>query len=107
MSETEHPPLSTSDHSVVPSVGDADATRAIEAILMVADEPVTPQLLGELLEMAPDDVADLCDAMAEDYADEILGTLEVNLSKFIAAVGRGRDRLAGRHDDETQADSGD
>jgi regulator of replication initiation timing len=33
---------------------------------------------------------------AEDYADEILGTLEVNLSKFIAAVQRGRDRLAGR-----------
>ena len=30
---------------------------------------------------------------AEDYADEILGTLEVNLSKFIAAVQRGRDRL--------------
>ena len=44
---------------------------------------------------------------AEDYADEILGTLEVNLSKFIAAVGRGRDRLAGRHDDETQVDSDD
>jgi cell division septum initiation protein DivIVA len=33
---------------------------------------------------------------AEDYADEILGTLEVNLSKFIAAVQRGRDRLAGK-----------
>ena len=36
---------------------------------------------------------------AEDYADEILGTLEVNLSKFIGAVQRGRDRLAGRDDD--------
>ncbi|WP_249009431.1 ATPase [Conexibacter sp. DBS9H8] len=33
---------------------------------------------------------------AEDYADEILGTLETNLSKFIAAVQRGRDRLAGK-----------
>jgi cell division septum initiation protein DivIVA len=32
---------------------------------------------------------------AEDYADEILNTLEVNLSKFIAAVQRGRDRLDG------------
>jgi vacuolar-type H+-ATPase subunit H len=30
---------------------------------------------------------------AEDYADEILNTLEVNLSKFIAAVQRGRERL--------------
>src|SRR5579863_206811 len=33
---------------------------------------------------------------AEHYADEILNTLEINLSKFIAAVQRGRDRLAGR-----------
>ena len=30
---------------------------------------------------------------AEDYAAEILNTLEVNLSKFIAAVQRGRERL--------------
>src|SRR5437764_610119 len=29
---------------------------------------------------------------AEDYADDILNTLEVNLSKFIAAVQRGRER---------------
>jgi len=32
---------------------------------------------------------------AEDYAAEILNTLEVNLSRFNAAVQRGRDRLAG------------
>jgi cell division septum initiation protein DivIVA len=32
---------------------------------------------------------------AEDYADEILDTLEVNLAKFIAAVQRGRERLQG------------
>ena len=35
---------------------------------------------------------------AEDYADEILGTLEVNLSKFIAAVQRGRERLQGKEE---------
>ena len=40
---------------------------------------------------------------AEDYADEILNTLEVNLQKFLAAVQRGRDRLAGR-DDEPAAE---
>src|SRR3954464_12279576 len=33
---------------------------------------------------------------AEDYADDILNTLEVNLQKFTAAVQRGRDRLQGR-----------
>ncbi len=32
---------------------------------------------------------------AEDYADEILNTLELNLSNFNASVQRGRDRLAG------------
>ena len=35
---------------------------------------------------------------AEDYADEILNTLEVNLSKFTAAVRRGRERLAGKEE---------
>jgi len=33
---------------------------------------------------------------AEDYADEVLGTLEVNLGKFLSAVQRGRERLQGR-----------
>ena len=33
---------------------------------------------------------------AEDYADEILSTLEVNLGKFMGAVQRGRDKLQGR-----------
>ena len=33
---------------------------------------------------------------AEDYADEVLGNLELNLDKFIGAVRRGRERLQGR-----------
>ncbi|MDP8943855.1 MAG: ATPase [Actinomycetota bacterium] len=37
---------------------------------------------------------------AEDYADDILNTLEVNLQKFTAAVQRGRERLAGREEVE-------
>src|ERR671918_409381 len=39
---------------------------------------------------------------AEDYADDILNTLEVNLTKFIAAVQRGRDRLQGREGREPE-----
>ena len=39
---------------------------------------------------------------AEDYADEILSTLEVNLSKFIAAVQRGRDRLQGKDEEPAE-----
>jgi cell division septum initiation protein DivIVA len=33
---------------------------------------------------------------AEDYADEVLETLETNLAKFLAAVKRGRERLQGK-----------
>jgi cell division septum initiation protein DivIVA len=39
---------------------------------------------------------------AEDYADEVLGNLEVNLEKFLAAVRRGRERLQGRGGDDQQ-----
>jgi cell division septum initiation protein DivIVA len=35
---------------------------------------------------------------AEDYADEILDTLEINLARFIAAIRRGRERLQGSDD---------
>jgi cell division septum initiation protein DivIVA len=35
---------------------------------------------------------------AEDYADEVLNNLEVNLEKFLAAVRRGRERLQGREE---------
>ena len=37
---------------------------------------------------------------AEDYADEVLGNLELNLDKFLAAVRRGRERLQGRPADD-------
>jgi cell division septum initiation protein DivIVA len=39
---------------------------------------------------------------AEDYADEVLANLEVNLEKFLAAVRRGRERLQGRGRDDLQ-----
>jgi cell division septum initiation protein DivIVA len=71
---------------------------------LVSDEEVTKQA-----ERAADEIVE--DARtrereirlgAEDYADEILNTLEVNLQKFTAAVQRGRDRLAGREEDRLE-----
>ncbi|HEY6730457.1 MAG TPA: ATPase, partial [Solirubrobacterales bacterium] len=71
---------------------------------LISDEEVTKQA-----ERAADEIVE--DARtrereirlgAEDYADEILNTLEVNLQKFLAAVQRGRDRLAGREEDQPQ-----
>jgi cell division septum initiation protein DivIVA len=39
---------------------------------------------------------------AEDYADEVLGTLEVNLGKFLSAVRRGREQLQGKASREAE-----
>ncbi len=46
---------------------------AIEAVLTVAMEPVTTQLLAELLEVAPERVDDLCRGLARDYETEERG----------------------------------
>ena len=69
----------------------AEAKREAERIVreareqqsrLIADEEITKQ--------------------AERAADEILNTLEVNLQKFLAAVQRGRDRLAGRDEEPAE-----
>lgn len=41
---------------------------------------------------------------AEDYADEILNTLEVNLEKFLAAIQRGRERLQGKSQEPAEVE---
>ena len=84
----------------------AAAQREAERILGEAQEHQT-QLVGEheltaQAELACEEIIDDARAEereirlgAEDYADEILGTFEANLSKFIAAIQRGRERLQG------------
>ena len=47
--------------------GHAEAVRAIEAIVMVASEPVEPQLLAQLLEIPVTAVEDLCLRLTEAY----------------------------------------
>ncbi len=46
-----------------------DTVRAIEAIVMVASEPVEPQLLAQLLEISVARVEELCRRLAESYED--------------------------------------
>ena len=46
---------------------DADVVRALEAVLLVATEPVPVRLLGEVLNLAPDVVDGLCRSLAEAY----------------------------------------
>ena len=45
----------------------AEARRAIEAVLMVADEPVEPQLLAQLVELPAPRVEQLCAELASEY----------------------------------------
>jgi vacuolar-type H+-ATPase subunit H len=89
----------------------AEAKREAERIVreareqqsrLIADEEITKQA-----ERAADEIVEEARGRereirlgAEDYADEILNTLEVNLQKFLAAVQRGRDRLAGRDEEQ-------
>lgn len=46
---------------------DADVVRALEAVLLVATEPVPVRLLGEVLNLAPEVVEGLCRSLAEAY----------------------------------------
>ncbi|MDO8949767.1 MAG: ATPase [Actinomycetota bacterium] len=60
----------------------------------------------EIVKLAEQQAADILDNArarereirlgAEDYADEMLANLEVNLGKLLTAVQRGRDRLQGK-----------
>ena len=45
----------------------SESARAIEAVLMVAEEPVEPQLLAQLLELSPARVEELCAELAAGY----------------------------------------
>jgi cell division septum initiation protein DivIVA len=91
----------------------AEAKREAERIVkeardrqerLISDEEVTKQA-----ERAAEDIIEDARSRereirlgAEDYADEILNTLEVNLSKFIAAVQRGRERLRAGKDEPVE-----
>src|SRR5688572_14682009 len=50
-----------------------EAARAVEAILMVAQEPVDPHLLAQLLEIAPARVEELCAQLQAGYEEQERG----------------------------------
>ena len=51
----------------------SEARRAIEAILMVADEPLEPHLLAQLLEVSPARVEELCAELVNAYEGDERG----------------------------------
>ncbi len=54
--------------------------RAIEAVLMVADSPVEPGMLAQLLEVAPSQVDSLCQELAGSYRREERGFVLVKVA---------------------------
>ena len=54
--------------------------RALEAILLVADEPAEPQLLAQLLEVPPARVEELCAELAARYEEEGHGFVLANVA---------------------------
>ena len=85
----------------------AEAKREAERIVKEARERqeklISQEEITKQAERAAEDIIEDARARvreirlgAEDYADDIHNTLEINLTKFIGAVQRGRDRLAGK-----------
>ena len=88
----------------------AEAKREADRIVSEAKDKAERQASQqEVVKLAEKQASDLLDDArmrerevrlgAEDYADEVLGTLEVNLEKFTAAVRRGREHLQGKSKD--------
>jgi cell division septum initiation protein DivIVA len=80
-----------------------EANRILEEAKARAESMAAEQ---EIVRLAESQAADIMDRArqqereirlgAEDYADEMLANLEVNLGKLLTAVQRGRDRLQGK-----------
>lgn len=86
-----------------------EATRIIEEAksraLDAASETEVVRLAEEQAARTLDDVRNKEREIrlgAEDYADEMLANLEVNLGKLLTAVQRGRDRLQGKAAEQTR-----
>jgi vacuolar-type H+-ATPase subunit H len=80
-----------------------EAERLISEAREQAEREASQQEIVKLAERQAQELLDQARATeretrlgAEDYADGILETLEVNLGKFLAAVQRGREQLASR-----------
>jgi cell division septum initiation protein DivIVA len=80
-----------------------EANRILEEARDRAQAIASEQEIVRLAEQQAADIMDDARARereirlgAEDYADEMLANLEVNLGKLLTAVQRGRDRLQGK-----------
>lgn len=80
-----------------------EANRILEEAREKAERMAAETEVSKLAERRAAEIVEAAQARereirlgAEDYADEMLANLEVNLGKLLTAVQRGRDRLQGR-----------
>lgn len=62
-------PLTPDPSTPEPGIVGADTVRAIEAIVLVAVEPVASEQLAQLLELPASTIEDLCSQLAAAYAE--------------------------------------
>ncbi len=55
------------------SVPDAPIAAALEAVLLLADEPLSPQVLASVVQTSADRVKAVCDALAAEYESQSRG----------------------------------
>lgn len=80
-----------------------EATRILEEAREKAERLACEAEIVKLAERKANDIVEAAQVReremrlgAEDYADEMMANLEVNLGKLLTAVQRGRDKLQGR-----------
>jgi len=54
--------------------------RAIEAVILVSDNPVEPTLLAQLLEIPKTTVEEICEALAQEYKEQGRGFVLANVA---------------------------
>lgn len=68
--EDSHDPSDSAGEQEEAMIGDADLAPAIEAVLMVVDEPVSTMTLAQVLRRPEADVAQACAQLAEEYLEQ-------------------------------------
>lgn len=63
-----------------PDAGVPETKRALEALLMVAEDPVEPHLLAQLLETSASVIEECCEQLASDYRAEKRGFVLVRVA---------------------------
>ena len=101
--ELKHARWVVKERAEIVKEAETEADRILEESRGKAESMVTESEIVKLAETRANEMIESARSkerevrlQAEDYADEMLANLEVNLGKLLTAVQRGRDRLQGK-----------